>query len=186
MALEERRTLKEVTILCGLNHINCMWADEIVKDGQVIHSSEHRGAYPLNENGEPDDTVVGLLGTTMEDLLGEVGAQSAADLYTLQQIHQGLELEFNTKVSELNERTGELEQAQNQIQTLTSQNQQLTQSYDQTNENLMGVIAEREQLQNTNQLLTTQLQQAQTEIQVLTEQLVALQNQQQVEEPVSE
>lgn len=125
MALEERRTLKEVAILVDRGHINCMWADEIVKDGAVLMSTEHRGAYPTNESGEPDDAVVGLLGASLSSLLGEVANQSLSDLAGLQQIHRDLESDFNTKLSQLADKERELSQAQAEIQFLSEQNQQL-------------------------------------------------------------
>jgi hypothetical protein len=119
MALEERRTLKEVAILVDRSAINVLWADEIVKDGMVLMSTDHRGAYPLNESGEVDPTVAGLLGGTLEQIIGNVASGLQLNLVSL-------EAEHSAVLQERENLLVQLQQANDQILTLTQQVSALT------------------------------------------------------------
>ncbi len=45
MALTEQRVLKQVSTLPQQNAINVQWADQVLRDGEVISETPHRKAY---------------------------------------------------------------------------------------------------------------------------------------------
>lgn len=114
MSLIERRVLKEVCLLVDRRAVNVLWADEIVRDGVVLHSSEHRGAYPTDDNGEVDHNVAGLLGGTMEQIIGGVAEGLQVSLASLQSDHAAV-------LQQCDELTFQLQQANDQIQALNEQ-----------------------------------------------------------------
>lgn len=86
MSLSEQRKLVSVTINLSAKTIDVLWMDQVMKNGLVISETPHRGAYPINDDGEPDDSVVSDLGKTMGDILGEALASSQASLITANSI----------------------------------------------------------------------------------------------------
>lgn len=76
MAFTERKYLNSIEILLTAKAINVQWIEEVLKNGVVISSNPHRGAYPLNEDGEPDDEVQTLIGSTLKDILGDAGSEA--------------------------------------------------------------------------------------------------------------
>lgn len=81
MSLTEDRILVSIEFNLIANTINILWRDRILKDGEEISGNNHRGAYPVNEQGEVDEDVKTLLGASLQDILGEaaVGAQRRVD-----------------------------------------------------------------------------------------------------------
>lgn len=52
MALTEQRVLKSVNILPSQGAANVQWADQILKNGEVISESYHRKAYTQDQKEE--------------------------------------------------------------------------------------------------------------------------------------
>ncbi|HWV16053.1 MAG TPA: hypothetical protein VN030_11550 [Cellvibrio sp.] len=48
MALTEARVLKSVEILPASSAVNVLWADQVLRDGEVISESNHRKSYNAN------------------------------------------------------------------------------------------------------------------------------------------
>lgn len=59
MSIEERYTLTSVRIVLPANAVEFQWNHEIVRDGDVINSSIHGGAYPRTDDGQPIFTGTG-------------------------------------------------------------------------------------------------------------------------------
>lgn len=45
MAFEEKRVLKQITLLPDQNCVQVQWADQVLRDGDVIAETLHRKAY---------------------------------------------------------------------------------------------------------------------------------------------
>ncbi len=52
MALTEQRILKQVSILPSQSAVNVQWADQILRDGEVISENFHRKAYTVEQKEE--------------------------------------------------------------------------------------------------------------------------------------
>jgi hypothetical protein len=52
MALTEQRILKAVTVKPTQNAIEVQWADQILRDGEVISEQYHRKAYTAEQSDE--------------------------------------------------------------------------------------------------------------------------------------
>lgn len=52
MALTEQRVLKQVSILPAQSAVNVQWADQILRDGEVVSESFHRKAYTAEQKEE--------------------------------------------------------------------------------------------------------------------------------------
>lgn len=52
MALTEQRILNQVTVLPNANAIQVQWADQILRDGEVIQQQYHRKAYGPGQRDE--------------------------------------------------------------------------------------------------------------------------------------
>ena len=52
MALTEQRIINQVTVLPSQNAINVQWADQILRDGEVISQTYHRKAYGPGQQAE--------------------------------------------------------------------------------------------------------------------------------------
>lgn len=105
MAFEERKYLDTVEFCLTQKTINVKWIEEVLKNGVVISSNPHRGAYPLNEDGEPDDEVQTLIGSTLKDILGQAGddAQKRVDDLTTQLRERDLTIqEYANTINEQN------------------------------------------------------------------------------------
>jgi hypothetical protein len=59
MALTEQTIVKQVTILPTQNAINVQWADQILRDGEVISEQYHRKAYTQEQQAEFEAEVEG-------------------------------------------------------------------------------------------------------------------------------
>lgn len=59
MALTEQRILNQVTVLPNANAINVQWADQILRDGEVIQQQYHRKAYGSGQQAEFEAEVEG-------------------------------------------------------------------------------------------------------------------------------
>lgn len=62
MALTEQRVLSQVTTLPQQNAINVQWADQILRDGEVISSTFHRKAYTADQKADFLAEVEGAAG----------------------------------------------------------------------------------------------------------------------------
>lgn len=80
MTLSEDKILSKIDINLEIGTIEVLWKNRILRDGVVIDEKNHRGAYPLNEDREPDDYVVTDMGKTLNEILGESLAGSQRDL----------------------------------------------------------------------------------------------------------
>lgn len=80
MAFTEDKILVTVEINVQSNTVNIAWANRVLKDGEVISSIPHRGAYPLDDDGEiiAPGTDIGF---KLVELLGCAGAQAQANLH---------------------------------------------------------------------------------------------------------
>ncbi len=52
MALTEQRILKQVSILPAQSAVNVQWADQILRDGELISENFHRKAYTIDQKEE--------------------------------------------------------------------------------------------------------------------------------------
>lgn len=127
MSLQERRTLKEICLLVDRSSINVLWADEILKDGIVLHSTDHRGAYPLDESGHVDPSVASLLGGTLTQIIGSMADGLQQNLTVAQQQIVALENGISIAVQERDDIASQLNQAN---YTITQLNAQLQALYD--------------------------------------------------------
>lgn len=62
MALTEQRVLNQVSILPASGTINVQWADQILRDGEVISQSYYRKAYTQDQRAEFEAEVEGAAG----------------------------------------------------------------------------------------------------------------------------
>lgn len=62
MALTEQRIINQVTVLPNANSINVQWADQILRDGEVISQTYHRKAYSPEQKAEFEAEVEGAAG----------------------------------------------------------------------------------------------------------------------------
>jgi hypothetical protein len=103
MALTEDRVLVSVNIHIseGFKSIDIEWANRVLRDGEVISDIPHRGAYPVNADGEPDDEVVTAMGFTLAQLLGESLAGAQRSLVEQENINATLLAQNQALVAEL-------------------------------------------------------------------------------------
>lgn len=59
MALTEQRIINQVTVLPNANSINVQWADQILRDEEVISQTYHRKAYGPEQRAEFEAEVEG-------------------------------------------------------------------------------------------------------------------------------
>jgi hypothetical protein len=59
MALTEQRILNQITVLPNANAINVQWADQILRDGEVISEQYHRKAFGPGQQSEFEAEVEG-------------------------------------------------------------------------------------------------------------------------------
>lgn len=52
MALTEQRILKQVTILPNQSAANVQWANQILRDGELVTESYERKAYSVDQKAE--------------------------------------------------------------------------------------------------------------------------------------
>ncbi len=76
MSLTEDRILSSIELNLEAYTVDVLWKIRILRDGEVIDEKRHRGAYPVNAQGEVDDTVRTLLGASLQDILGVSAANA--------------------------------------------------------------------------------------------------------------
>lgn len=59
MVLTEQTILKQVTVLPVQNAINVQWANQVLRDGEVISETYHRKAYGQEQQAEFEADVEG-------------------------------------------------------------------------------------------------------------------------------
>ena len=80
----ERRYLNSIKIQLRHQTLEIEWLDEVVRDnGEVLSVSPHLGAFPLNDNGEPDEEIVTLMGLSIKDILGKAFADAQKNIQLL-------------------------------------------------------------------------------------------------------
>lgn len=52
MALTEQRILKQVTILAQQSAANVQWANQVLRDGEIIAETYERKAYTVDQSAE--------------------------------------------------------------------------------------------------------------------------------------
>ena len=52
MALTEQRIIKSIQILPGQSSAQVQWADQILRDGELVTETYHRKAYTADQKGE--------------------------------------------------------------------------------------------------------------------------------------
>jgi len=62
MSLTENTIIKQVSVLPAQNAINVQWANQILKDGEVISEQYHRKAYGPGQRAEFEAEVEGAAG----------------------------------------------------------------------------------------------------------------------------
>ena len=62
MALTEQRIINQITVLPNANAINVQWADQILRDGEIISQTYHRKAYGAGQKAEFEAEVEGSVG----------------------------------------------------------------------------------------------------------------------------
>lgn len=92
----EDRVLVTVEINVQTQTVNIAWANRVLRDGEVISSIPHRGAYPVDDDGEivAPGTDIGL---KLTELLGEAGAYAQSQLAGALQRIDELEAELASK-----------------------------------------------------------------------------------------
>lgn len=68
MALTEQRILKQVTILPNQSAVNVQWANQILRDGEVISETYERKAYGQDQKADFIAEVSG--GQSYADAMG--------------------------------------------------------------------------------------------------------------------
>lgn len=59
MALTEQTVLKQVTVLPAQSAINVQWANQVLRDDEVISETYHRKAYTQEQRAEFEAEVAG-------------------------------------------------------------------------------------------------------------------------------
>lgn len=62
MSFSESRIIKQITILPESNSVNVQWANQILRDGEVISETFERKAYTANQRAEFATEVEGASG----------------------------------------------------------------------------------------------------------------------------
>lgn len=129
MAFTQDRILSSIEYNLIAKTINVAWKDRVLNNGVVVFEENHRGAYPVDENGEVDPAVQTLLGQTLQDILGDAASQALANSISLQNTIDQLVSDHETAINNLNSQINNLNQQiinfTNQVQTLTDLNEEL-------------------------------------------------------------
>lgn len=156
MTLSERRILKSVEYMVQTNHVQILWEDQILREGEVISATTHRGAYPTNDKGEPDDSVINVLGKTIEDILGGALAGSQKELVIINNKlaeRDGLIWEYTNEITRLQslvevmregsvELERQLQQMDEEFQTASGKATELQTSWEVAQEELVALRAQ--------------------------------------------
>jgi hypothetical protein len=59
MALTEQTILKQITVLPAQSAINVQWANQVLRDDEVISETYHRKAYTKEQQAEFEAEVTG-------------------------------------------------------------------------------------------------------------------------------
>jgi hypothetical protein len=59
MALTEQTILKQITVLPAQSAINVQWANQVLRDDEVISETYHRKAYTKEQQAEFEAEVAG-------------------------------------------------------------------------------------------------------------------------------
>lgn len=59
MALTEQTILNQVTVLPAQSAVNVQWANQVLRDGEVISETYHRKAYTKEQQAEFEAEVTG-------------------------------------------------------------------------------------------------------------------------------
>lgn len=127
MSLSENKTLTSVEINFTAQTIGVLWMEEVLKNGQVISSNPHRGAYPLGENGEPDESVLTLMGKSLADVIGDGFAASQKNLVEIQNQLSAKQVELQQYADDLNGLNDLLSSVQAEKEAFVSEKIQLQQ-----------------------------------------------------------
>lgn len=159
MSLTERKYLDSIEILITAKAINVKWIEEVLKNGVVISSNPHRGAYPLNEDGEPDESVQALIGSTLRDILGEAGEQAQRNIDSLTYTIADRNTIIQTLHDTINQLQHQLAVANNRIAEEIGTVQNLATQLGQANSNISECERQMSQLSQMNDSVHLQLNQ---------------------------
>lgn len=132
MALTEDKVLVSFEINIQSNTVNVLWYDRILRDGEVISQTPHRGAYELVE-GEFPQHIQDQMSITMETLCGQATVSAinqTAELRTqINLLNSEIELkdeelaELNSLRHRVTEMNGQLVSMQNELFLLRSKSE---------------------------------------------------------------
>jgi hypothetical protein len=125
MALTEEKLLVSIEFNLNERTINVLWRERILRDGIEINGTNHRGAYPVDANGEVDPYVTTLLGDNLPNILGAACAEAQRRMDGLLQLVSQQASSIEVQAAELQHKTQLLAQASADITALQEYAQQL-------------------------------------------------------------
>jgi ElaB/YqjD/DUF883 family membrane-anchored ribosome-binding protein len=167
MALSEEKILTSIEYNLEASTINVLWKIRIFRDGVLFNESNHRGAYPVDEQGNVDDEVRTLLGKSLQEILGEASSnaqrehnQLRANLEQLQVVNESLTTEKDFLI--------------NSVQELTTRTNELIEENTQKASDVQALISELFQKTEQARVLNTELEARVGEVSELRAELEAL------------
>lgn len=115
MALSERKVLTSVEILVDRKAVNVAWEHQVLRDAEIIISTPHRGAFPLDDNGEVDETIKGQMGTSISQLLGKAGSDAQKKVTKVQDDNAELQQKLDNATQSLATAASDKEKLETQV-----------------------------------------------------------------------
>ncbi len=158
MSLYEKRVLHSMEYNFDSSTVNVAWKDLILKDGFIVSETVHRGAFPVDSDGQILSDVAGLNGRTIAQIVGEDEAKRSAfvqeanaaaldagtQLVEARQLVEQLRQQIGSLSDQTQSLTGENTALRQQMETLTAANAELqtTLSQNNTNDDTLATTAE--------------------------------------------
>lgn len=127
MSLSEDKKLISVHIQLESKTVDVLWANRILREGVPVSVENVRGAYPLDDNGEPDESVITLMGKSLADVIGDGFAASQKNLVEIQNQLSAKQVELQQYADEVNGLNDLLSSVQAEKEALVSEKIQLQQ-----------------------------------------------------------
>lgn len=80
MPITKNRELESINYHVSRGAVDVAWKDQIIEDGNVIHEAVHRGAFPVDANGDLTPADEAKLGQKLTALLSQAGAKAVKQI----------------------------------------------------------------------------------------------------------
>lgn len=130
MMIIKDKVLVSITVKLDTNTVDIAWANRVIEDGNIIASVPDRGAFPLDDNGDPIGVDTTAIGAKLSQILTSAGAHAQSRIAKVESELASCMDQLEVAKVETNSLRSELETRFHELAILRARNNELMEAID--------------------------------------------------------